>query len=214
MSERKLIMALIFVGAMAHADNPGAAEDQTERVAELFESSFAHEATGNIERSLEEVRSILIVNPNHYIANYRAAWLFCLKGHHTESIKFYRRASQLKPRAIEPRMAMMLPLMASKQWSAAEALGRDVLKKSPLNYLAGSRLAYIYFSQGRYKKAEQQYQKVLDDYPSELEMMLGLGWTYLKQGRKPESRAMFNEVLGIRRHNLNARAGLEALQKL
>ncbi len=42
-------------------------------------------------------------------------------------------------------------------------------------------------------------------------MMLGLGWTYLKIGKKSDARAHFRQVLVLDRGNLRARAGLEAL---
>lgn len=185
--------------------------NRTEEIAELFESSFAHEVTGNLDRSLRDVLEILRVEPGHYIANYRAAWLYYLQARYTESVKYYEKASTIKPHALEPRIGMMLPLMAARRWAEAEVLGETILKQAPQNYLTGSRLAFTYFSQGKYSRALVLYKEVLAQYPSEIEMMLGIGWTYLKQGKTNQARAMFEQVLGIRRQNLNAKAGLEAI---
>ncbi|MBW2700424.1 MAG: tetratricopeptide repeat protein [Deltaproteobacteria bacterium] len=180
-------------------------------IPELFESSFAYEATGNMDRALNDVLQVLRKDTGNYIATLRTAWLYYRKARHDESITYYKKASTMRPKAIEPKLGLMLPLMAARQWAVAEKLGEELCLLAPHHYLAGSRLAFIYFSQGKYAKALKQYQQVLDAYPSELEMMLGQGWTYLRMGRKAEAKKMFDQVLRIRRSNLNARSGLEVL---
>ncbi|MCU0661032.1 MAG: tetratricopeptide repeat protein [Myxococcota bacterium] len=187
------------------------AESDSEKIAVLFESSFTYEAKGNIDHALNDVLQILRIDPKSYIANYRAGWLYFLKGRYADSLAFYKKSAQFSPKAIEAKVAMMQPLMAQSRWGEAEGVGKEVLSKAPGNYLACSRLAFVYFSQGKYAEAEKQYKATLEAFPSEIDMMLGLGWTYVKLGRKAEARKMFEGVLTIRRQNLNARAGLEAL---
>lgn len=197
-------LTMLATTTFARADGAGT-------IPELFESSFANEATGDLDRALNDVLNILRVDDGHYLGNLRAGWLYYSKGRYDDAVRFYDKAGKGVPKAIEPRLGQMLPLMAAKRWKEAEALGLAVLRRAPHNYLASSRLAYITFSLGRYKDAETYYRAVLDDYPSDTEMMLGLGWTYLRQGRKAEARAMFEAVLSIRRQNVNARAGLDSL---
>lgn len=186
--------------------------DEASKVPELFESSFAHEATGNTARALNDVLQILRLEPGNYVANLRAGWLYYRKGRYGDAVTLYRKASGLAPRSVEPQLGEMLPLMAAMRWADAEKTAKAVLAHSPRNYLASSRLAYIYFSQARYKDAEHWYAQVLADYPSDTEMMLGQGWTWLRQGRKDEARRMFQAVLAIRRQDTSARSGLEALR--
>ncbi|MCB9730506.1 MAG: tetratricopeptide repeat protein [Deltaproteobacteria bacterium] len=190
---------------------PGAFAEDPAKVPELYESSFAHEATGDIDRALNDVLSILRATPDSYVANLRAGWLYYSKGRYEDSVRFYDKASQLAPKAVEPHLGRMLPLMAAGRWAETERAGKRVLTSSPRNYLATSRMAYAAFVQGRYKEAERLYGEVLGDYPSDTEMMLGLGWTYVKEGRSAEARSMFEAVLLIRRDNVNAKAGLQAV---
>ena len=185
--------------------------EPTSRVAELFESSFANEASGKNGKALEDVLKILKIDGQHYVATLRAGWLNYMKKRYSESVRFYKRAASMAPKAIEPQLGLMLPLMASKRWKEAERVGKWIMKVAPRNYLAGRRLAYIAFSQGKYKAAETRYMSVWADHPSDVEMMLGLGWTYRRQGRKADARKMFETVLSIRRKNANAKAGLEGL---
>lgn len=209
----KYAITIALIAMFTYTVRTASSEDNGDKTAEFFESSFANEVASKPDRALQDVRQILKGNPNHYIANYRAGWLSYLLGRYGEAVKYYKKASALKPGSLEAELAMLLPLMASKDWRAAESLAKGILKRAPNNYLAGSRLAFIYFSQSRYKEAERQYQNVLKSFPSELDMTLGLGWTYLHQGRKTEARAMFQEVLRVRRQNPNALAGLKALGK-
>ena len=212
MKKTSAFVAAILCALLGIGNAASAAESKSEKTPELFETSFAYEATGNLDKSLNAVLQILRLDTGHYLGNLRAGWLNYRKGRYDESIKFYRKAISLKAKAIEPKLGMMLPMMAARRWSDAEVLAKEVLGVAPNNYLAGSRLAFIYFSLGKYRQAEKQYKRVLEAFPSEIDMMLGLGWTYVKQGRKKEAEEIFKEVLTIRRQNLNARAGLEALQ--
>ncbi len=204
----RLILALSLVLV---ASTTATARAAGEDIPELFESSFANEATGNTDKALNDVLKILRLDDRSYVANLRAGWLYYFKGRYLDSVTFYERAEELAPGALEPRLGLMLPLMAAARWKKAETLARAILKKAPHDYLATSRLAFVLYSQGRYKEAETQYRKVLANYPSDVDMMLGLGWTYVKQGRTADARGVFEKVLTIKRENVNARAGLQAL---
>ncbi|TNF38415.1 MAG: tetratricopeptide repeat protein [Deltaproteobacteria bacterium] len=181
------------------------------QVAERFASSFAHEAKGEIDEALNDVLVILRGDQKHYVATLRAGWLYYVGGRYADSVQMYEAAEALAPRALEPRLGLMLPLMAAKRWAKAEIVGRELLKLAPRDYTVRSRLAWIAFSQGRYKEAEELYAAVLADYPSDLEMMLGLAWTWLREGRKAEARGMFEQVLSIRSDNMQAKTGLQSL---
>jgi len=176
-----------------------------------FASSFAHEAKGEVDEALNDMLQILRLEPKHYVATLRAGWLYYVGGRHADSISMYEAAERLVPKALEPKLGLMLPLMASERWSKAEVVGQELLKLAPRDYTVRSRLAWIAFSQGRYKEAEAFYQAVLTDFPSDVEMMLGLGWTWLRQGRKAEARTMFEAVLSIRNDNVQAKTGLQSL---
>lgn len=207
-------LGLIWVIAMGlSAWAPPARAGEASKIPALFESSFAYEATGDYDRALNDTLQILRQAPDHYLGNLRAGWLYYLKGRYADATKRYGKAQALAPKAMEPKLGAMLPLMAAKRWAEAERLGRAVLKRAPHNYTAASRLAFIAFSLGRYKEAEQRYRAVLEDFPSDTEMMLGLGWTYVRQGRAAEARTMFQRVLEVHRKNVNAQAGLDAVSK-
>lgn len=206
-----LVLILPCMGAAAaQAQDGAAASDPDARIGELFESSFSHEATGNNQRALTDMQEVVRLAPQHYLANLRVGWLAYAKQRYDESIAAYQKAAELAPRALEPQLGVMLPLMAAKRWSSAEKLARTILAVAPRNYLATSRLAYIAFSQARFAESERLYRQMLDDYPGDIEMMLGLGWAQVRQNKRAEARQIFRQVLGISRQNASAKAGVEA----
>lgn len=182
------------------------------KISFYFEESFAYEAEKNYEESLDTVLKILKIEKDNYTATLRAGWLNYLNGDYQESLRYYKKTISLAPSATEPKLGLMLPLMALKRWSDTAATARKVLTSDPKNYLADRRLAYALFSQARYGDAEKQYRNIIASYPSDIEMKLGLGWTYLRMGRKKEAGKNFKEVLKVRRNNASALAGMEAIK--
>ena len=195
-----------FVASPSHgaeSDKPGI----------YFEESFSQEAAGKYEASLNSVLKILRVDQKNYLATLRAGWLSFLRADHGSAEKYYKKAIDLAPGAVEPRLGLLLPLIASKKWSEAEAGARAALKVDGSNYTAMSKLAYVLFQQEKYDEARTRYRSVLDLYPSDVEMKLGLAWTHQRLGRKDEAKGGFLEVLEVYRSNQSALQGLEMLQK-
>ena len=177
----------------------------------LFTSSFEHEGSGETRQALNDILNILRLDPDNYTANLRAGWLYYLEGRYGDSVAFYEKTSNIMPSAIEPKLGLMLPLMATDRWPEAGEAGRDILDRAPGNYTAASRLAYIYFAQAKYRQAEEVYKGLIEYYPADLDMILGLGWTYARLGRRTEARRLFEAVLVIRSTNISARSGLDFL---
>lgn len=183
-----------------------------ETVASSLRASLQGEERGNYQEALNAALKALRQDPTSYLGNLRAGWLFYQLRQYPESVERYRRAHELAPRSLEPRLGLMLPLMAQRQWKEVEELGLHLLRFAPRNYTLLSRLAFVYFSTGRYSEAEQYYSEALTLFPSENEMKLGLAWTYLRMGRKREATAWFEQVLQLIPESLSARQGLDMLR--
>jgi tetratricopeptide (TPR) repeat protein len=183
-------------------------------VPELFETSFEAETNGDYAKALNSVLEIIRSDTKNYTAILRSGWLFYNNKKYSTSIKCYQKAHKLNPKAIEPLLGLSLPLMSSKAWGKAEGVVKEIIKTDPNNYLANSRLAYILFSQGKYGEAKAVYFRVLQLYPGDIDMKLGLAWTYVRMGYKKKASAWFNGVLKVRRTNVSALAGMDAVRKM
>jgi tetratricopeptide (TPR) repeat protein len=178
-------------------------------VADLYDTSLGRGANEEAAKIVEDDLAILRREPNHYAANLRAGWLNYLLGKYPDANRYYLKAVAAKPNAIEPRLGAILPQMAAGDWLSAEKSARDVLKRAPREYLASSRLAFTLFSLKRFVEAQAQYKEVLEDYPGDVDMMVGLGWTYFHQGLKPQAQEMFLRALAIRRDSQSAKEGVD-----
>ena len=210
MLHKKIVLFTVFLILLALP--AGVLADETAKIPDYFEASFNLENRGNYTEALNSVLIILRIDHRNYTAMLRAGWLSYLKGDYRNSIGYYRKAVLLEPEAIEPRLGLMLPLMASKNWSEAGAVARKILKFDTKNFLASSRMAYILFSQGRYGEAEKEYRKIISEYPADIEMKLGLGWTYLRMGHNRKAAGVFREVLLVRKNNASAQNGMELIE--
>jgi len=152
-------------------------------------------------------------NPRHYLANLRAGWLAYLNGNLSESVYYYRKAVVLAPNAIEPRLGLMLPLTVLGKFSQVITVGNAILRKDNRNYSARSRIAYALYLAGNVKLAEKYYQSLIQDYPSDAEMFIGLGWALIRQGKKKAACRYFYKADVIYPDNKRVAAGLKACKK-
>ena len=187
----------------------GAASAQ-EGVPQLYQASYELEAARQYGPALDALARMPDAEKKTYVWQLRTGWLSYLAGQYDPAIAAYRKAVALAPDAVEPRLGLMLPLMAQRRWKDAEVAGREVLRRDPGSYLGQSRLAFALYNLGRYPEAEAMYRKVLAAYPSDVEMRAGLGWSLLKQGKREAAVAAFKDVLRVSPRQASALAGMAA----
>ncbi len=208
---RSLITIMLIAVFISFCAGGATAQSSTSK---LYDASFQAETNGDYASALNRVLEIIRSDTKNYTATLRAGWLFYMNKQYKSSIKYYKKAGRLQPKAIEPLLGMSLPLMALKEWKSAEIITKKIIKKDPCNYLAVSRLALVLYYEGKYGEAKSNYLKLLQLYPGDIEMKLGLAWTYVKMGQKSRASTLFNRVLTVRKSNLSALAGIDAVRKM
>lgn len=197
-----------FVVVLAMVMLPTAAFAQT--AAARLQESYELEAVGKTQDALSALERIE-PSARGYVVHLRRGWLLYVLGRHGEALAPYEQAIAAAPKAVEPRLGIMLPLMAERRWLDTTAHAQKVLERDPGNYLASSRLAFSLYNLGRFGDALPHYLRLVEAYPSDVEMRNGVGWTLLKLGRGKESAQAFREVLLIAPKNASALEGLQAL---
>ncbi len=182
--------------------------DTSGSVSEHYQKSYLAEARGDYSSALSSMAEIRALGHVDYVTHLRTGWLQYLSEKYDEAIKSYRAALSLESDAIEPRLGLMLSLMAARQWGEALTLGEQVLKKAPGDFTAQSRIAFIHYQQGQYEEAESWYRRALAGYPSNVEMRAGLGWSLLRQEKQEDARKEFERVLQVAPNHASAREGL------
>lgn len=184
--------------------SPAAAQDD---VSNLYRASYTAEANRDYPGAIASMRSIESRGSSYFV-KARLGWLYYLTGDFASSARYYRDAAAAAPRAIEPRLGLTLPLMASKSYRELERACRDVLALDPSNGVGRARLALALYMIGNYPDSATTYRKLMEDYPAELDHQTGLGWALVKMGKTAEAKQLFRQVLAVSPDNANAKAGM------
>jgi tetratricopeptide (TPR) repeat protein len=185
---------------------------QAESIAQIYQQSYNEEAKGNYGEAILILGRAERAGDNSYLLHLRFGWLQYLSGKYPESANSYRKAILKDKNSIEAKLGLMLPLMAQGRWADAEKVGEEIVAVDKLSYLGNSRLAYIYYNLKLYKDAESYYRKVLTYYPGDVEMMAGLGWSLMKQGKKEAAEKSFAEVLRYAPNHVSANAAMRMIR--
>lgn len=177
-------------------------------VSDLYQRSYEQEATGAYRTALSTLDGVPSGEKGAYTYKLRRAWLLYLDGQLDGSIQAYDQAVAAEPGAIEPLLGKMLPLLAARRWADAERVGQQVLTKDPKSYLGRSRTAWATYNLGRNAEAEALYRGLVHDYPSDVDMRAGWGWSLLGLGRKDEAAKAFEAVLRVAPKHGTAGEGL------
>lgn len=183
-----------------------------ESISQIYQQSYNEEAKGNYGEAILVLQRAERAGDSGYLLHLRMGWLHYLAGKYPESINSYRKAIIKNKDSIEAKLGLMLPLMAYGKWADAEKIGEEIVAADKLSYLGNSRLAYIYYNLKLYKDAESYYRKLLTYYPGDLEMMAGLGWSLLKQGKNEAAEKTLGEVLRYAPNHVSANAGMQLIR--
>lgn len=186
-------LALVLAAVLAAAPLCASAQG----VPQLYQASYELESAKQYDAALGVLEKMPEAEQETYAFRLRLGWLSYLAGRHGPAVEAYRAAVRLAPDAVEPRLGLMLPLMALRRWQDTEKVAQEVLRRDPGSYLAQSRLAWALYNLGRYAEAEARYRKVVAAYPADVDMRSGLGWSLLKQGKRAEAAAAFKAALHL-----------------
>jgi len=170
--------------------------------------SYTLECKGKFAESLALIEKLGKNEPNEYLYQLRAGWLSLYTLEYTKSVEYYRKAQVLAPDSIEPKLGLIRAYSGLGNTKQVETVCRTILKQDPKNYSGRVNLAFSLYQSGNFKEARKFYESVLSDHPTDLEMLLGTGWSYLKEGDKQKSKDAFNRVLKIAPQNPRAQEGL------
>jgi tetratricopeptide (TPR) repeat protein len=174
-------------------------------------TSYTAEAKGDYPAAIKALTSVGSSANSSYIAQLRLGWLNVCAKEYSQSVTYYKKAVQLAPLAIEPLLGQMLAQQLSENTEEAMRTGNAILRRDPNNYTATSRLAWIYYVKRDYKQSIILYRKLVGLYPSDTEMLLGLGFALKYSGEKKEADKQFNTVLLLSPNNTRALEGLKEL---
>ncbi|MGM0745743.1 MAG: tetratricopeptide repeat protein [Bacteroidota bacterium] len=179
-------------------------------LSDAFNASYESENAGNLETAIEVLDSVY--DAESYELNLRLGWLHYQKGEMDESMIYYRRAVNLKPYAIEPKLGLAYPYSSMAMWDEIIELYDKILETDPQNSLVNYRLGLIYYNRGQYERADGYIEKTINLYPFDYDSLLLFAWNKLMMQRTREAKVLFEKVLLANPGDESALNGLSLIQ--
>jgi tetratricopeptide (TPR) repeat protein len=202
----KMLTVLGTALAFAAAGAFGQATDNN--LSSALQTSYEAEAQGDYAAAIKPLESLGASAKANYFTQLRLGWLYYCSKDWPKSITHYTTAVELAPFAIEPLLGLMLPQMAAGKNNDALRAAQTALRLDPNNYTALSRAAWLAYLRQDYRAAAATYRKVAALYPTDTEMLLGLGFSLKFSGNVTEAMQQFRTVLLLSPNNTRARTGL------
>lgn len=177
---------------------------------DLVQDSFVLEYNKNYTEALDILEKACKQNPHDYLAHLRAAWMAYLTGQMEKSLGYYHKAVVLFPGAIEPHLGKLLPLVSMKKYKEIQIAAKTILRMDGKNYIARKNMAFALYMMQDYESAYKYYFELIKDYPADVEILIGLGWTYLRLGEKKKANYVFLGAYRILPADTRVISGLKA----
>ncbi len=176
--------------------------------ADALKESYSLEYKGDYEGSYKFMESLISEKPNEYLYQYRAGWVSYMAGKFSQSVSHYSKAIVSEQSSLEPRLGQLKPLLALGKFREVEAVCKSIIQLDSKNYTARTTLAYSLYVSGDFQSALKYYMEVLKEYPTDIEMLLGVGWSNFKIGKKDKAYEAFQKAERINPWNERVLEGL------
>lgn len=183
---------------------------QNNVIAIAFNNSYNLEKKGDFSNARKELQAVY--QEHNYEMNLRMGWLYYNEGEMINSIKFYEKAIDIMPYAIEPKLGLVYPLSNLGNWDSVLETYLKILKVDPNNNLVNYRTGLIYYNRKEYAKAIVYLQKNINLYPFNYDNLILSAWAHLYAGHNTEAKALFEKCLFINMEDESANSGLKMIK--
>ena len=167
-------------------------------VESYFRLAFLLEGEALYEEAIDTFKQGLVVDPEYKeIYNYLGG-LYTALGRHDEALAMRGRYVQLAPSEPNAHDSLGISLQWAGRYAEAVAAYRQALALKPDFEVARIHLANTYYQMGMYREAISNFERYIQDAPSDQERArgyFGIGYIYWKMGdHRRAERAAAREV--------------------
>lgn len=193
-----LLSLLLFVSIVS--------ADQTQQsVRQSYLKSYDYERMGKYEEAIKVLIPLYKKYPKTYTLNLRFGWLFYLKGNFADAIGHYKKASLLKPYAIDPRLGLANVYLKTQNYSKAIPITLEILKIDYYNFYGNLYYIQALAAQKKYKLAKEVIFKMLSLYPTSVVYLEQLAHIY-KAEKSPYFKQTIEDILILDPNNVYAKS--------
>jgi Tfp pilus assembly protein PilF len=156
-------------------------------------------AENNLPKAISELRLAVQENPRLARHHYALGNAYLRNRQFDEAIVSLRRATEIDPRMSDAWNDLGAAYVQKQQWDQAiEAFRRALANPQYINPdRAYMNLGNVYYTQGKYELAAQEFRKLLDVIPQSPDGHYFLGRTLLAQGKNVEAREELEQAIKL-----------------
>jgi tetratricopeptide (TPR) repeat protein len=197
------------IAKMSDASNsPGS---QVNMLPSVFSQSESSEANKDYKAAIDIINKAY--DKSSYEINLRLGWLNYEAGQNVEAESFYKKAIDLMPNSIEPRLGYATVANALGNVNDLIAQYTKILTIDPQNSYANYWLGMVYYNKKDYQTARPYFEKVVSLYPFDYDGLNMDAWTKYKLGKIAEAKALFEKILLISSGDSSAQYGLRMISE-
>lgn len=182
---------------------------EEDKISACFLESYTLEERGAFEEAAKTIETCYI--DGNYEQNLRTGWLYYKAKNYKKSDRYYKKAIEVMPYAIEAKLGATLPLGELGKWEKVKALYKEILLIDNKNYKALYYLGLIWYNSDEYKKAFPLFSELNNLYPTDYNTMLMSAWCNYKLGKNRDAKAIIKRLLHL---YPNDKSGQELMQLL
>jgi tetratricopeptide (TPR) repeat protein len=180
---------------------------QTDEKVQAFAASTNEETAKNYTNAIQIMKTINEKYHSDYLISLRLGWLHYLSKDYESSIRYYQEAEKISDNSIESLLGITYPYAELKKWDQIQDVYNTILSKDKLNYAANLRLGQIYYNRANYVLAKKYFTVLYEQFPSDYETNLYLGWTYYYLGARSKAQFHFVNAMSMNGSDTSALKG-------
>lgn len=208
---KSLLLSLTFFSIVLNSIN--AKEMDPKQITKAYHTSYQLEKKQKYDQALSAIKEVLTNYEKGYTVNFRAGWLYYLKGKYANALRYYKKALLVVPSSIEIMASISLIHVARTDWKKVLEENYKIIKFDYYNLTANYWYCYALKIQGNLSLAEKVARKMLAVYPTSLTFLNELGEIHYFQKKYKASKSLFNSIVILDPTNVNADKYLRLLKK-
>ena len=174
-------------------------------VRQSYLKSYDYERMGKYEEAIKVLTPLYRKYPKTYTLNLRFGWLFFLNGNFADAIDYYKKASLLKPYAIDPRLGLANVYLKTQEYAKSQTISLEILKIDYYNFYGNLYYVQALSAQKKFKLAKEVIFKMLSLYPTSVPYLEQLARIY-KAEKSPYFKQTIEDILILDPNNVYAKS--------
>ncbi len=179
-------------------------------IVKAFAESYTYEYNNEHLKAITSLNKVY--KEDSYEMNLRLGWLYYQTKNYKKSIDHYNKAIAILPLSIEAKLGYAFPAYAMGNQEMAIKKYKEILAIDPNNYYGNYRLGALYYERKEYQSANKHFDKLINLYPFDYDVMIMSAWTYFRLNKLREAKVLFNKALLNRPNDESASEGLKLIK--